>query len=118
MISREYGTRQRKVNNTLYKTKCWEKKRKRILKRDGYICQQSRRYGRTVSADTVHHIYPVEEYPELAYVNWNLISLSGSVHNRMHDRVTGDITELGKQWQERRRPEFERWLKEREKKEC
>lgn len=108
----------KKVVKRIYKTRRWEKKRAWILKRDGYKCRHSKRYGRTVPADTVHHIYPVEQYPELAFVDWNLISLSAGVHNKMHDRMTGETTELGKQWQERRRTEFERWVKEEEKKEC
>ena len=91
----------------LYKTKRWERKRAAVLRRDEYLCQESKRYGKTVQANTVHHIYPVEQYPELAYVDWNLISLSEANHNRMHDRNTGEVTELGKRWQERRRREFE-----------
>lgn len=73
------------------------------------MCQESKRYGKTVPATTVHHIYPLEYYPELACVDWNLISLSDKQHNAMHDRVTHELTELGKQWQERRRKEFEEW---------
>lgn len=43
----------------------------------------------------------VEEYPELTYADWHLISLSDGKHNKMHDRCTNKITELGRQWQER-----------------
>ena len=93
----------------LYKTKRWERKRAAVLRRDEYLCQESKRYGKTVQANTVHHIYPVEQYPELAYTDWNLISLSEANHNKMHDRMTGEITELGKQWQERRRVQFEKF---------
>ena len=97
----------------LYKTKRWERKRAAVLRRDEYLCQESKRYGKTVQANTVHHIYPVEQYPELAYVDWNLISLSEANHNRMHDRNTGEVTELGRQWQERRRREFEAFYADR-----
>lgn len=73
------------------------------------MCQESKRYGKTVPATTVHHIYPLEYYPELACVDWNLISLSDKQHNAMHARVTRELTELGEQWQEKRRKEFEGW---------
>lgn len=95
----------------IYKTKRWQRVRERILKRDGYQCQESRRYGKRVSATTVHHIYPLEEYPELAFKDWNLVSLSQPVHNTMHDRNTNEITPKGKEWQERRRAEYEAFLK-------
>lgn len=92
-----------------YITNRWEKKRLRILRRDGYKCQDAKRYGQYAEATTVHHVFPVEEYPELAYVDWNLISLSGANHNKCHDRNTNKITEYGMYWQRKRRKEFEEW---------
>ena len=99
----------------LYKTKRWERKRAAVLRRDEYLCQECKRYGKTTQATTVHHIYPLEDYPELALVGDNLISLCNACHERMHDRMTGEITELGKQWQERRRAEFEKFCADRER---
>ena len=93
----------------VYKTTKWKQKRERILRRDGYLCQESKRYGKTIAADTVHHIYQVEYYPELAFVDWNLISLSRQMHNAMHVRDSHELTELGKQWQERKKKDFEQW---------
>jgi 5-methylcytosine-specific restriction endonuclease McrA len=94
-----------------YKSTKWKVKRTNILKRDNYLCQECKRYGKTVSATTVHHIYPLEYYPELAYVDWNLISFSSNKHNSMHDRDTHELTELGKQWQARVRDKYEEWQK-------
>lgn len=94
-----------------YKSTKWKRKRNNILKRDDYMCQESKRYGKTVSATTVHHIYPLEQYPQLALVDWNLISFSANKHNAMHDRDTHELTELGKQWQARVRDKFEEWQK-------
>lgn len=74
------------------------------------MCQESKRYGKSESATTVHHIYPREIYPELELVEWNLISLSSKMHNTMHVRDSHEMTELGKQWQERRREQFEAWM--------
>ncbi|MDF2531626.1 MAG: hypothetical protein K0S47_3192 [Herbinix sp.] len=93
-----------------YKNKRWAHKRAAILRRDKYLCQESKRYGKAVEATTVHHIYPAEFYPELAHENWNLISLSGTKHNAMHDRDTHELTELGKQWQERVKDKYETWV--------
>ena len=92
---------------TFYKTRKWKRKRQVILRRDDYQCKESSRYGKTEPATTVHHIYPIEKFPELALVDWNLISLTDKMHNAMHDRLTNELTELGKQWQERRKREFE-----------
>ena len=93
----------------LYKTKRWERKRVAVLRSDEYLCQEEKRYWKSIAAYTVHHNYPVEKYPELDLVAWNLISLCAECHNKMHDRMTGEVTELGKQWQERRRAEFEKF---------
>lgn len=87
--------------NNIYKSKQWLKLREYVLRRDGYICQESKRYGKVVPANMVHHIYPVEDYPELFYNPDNLISLSNYEHNRMHDRLTDEITEKGLKWQKK-----------------
>lgn len=89
-----------------YDNKRWKKKREKILKRDGYLCRESKRYGKRVEATTVHHIYPVEEYPEYAWCDWNLISLSQPMHNAMHDRSTGALTALGREWTRRVSPPY------------
>lgn len=89
------------MTNPFYKSAKWESKRKKILKRDGYQCQESKRYGKTVPATTVHHIFPLDQYPELALEEDNLISLGDKSHNTMHDRNTNAITAAGRQWQER-----------------
>ena len=54
-----------------------------------------KRYGKRVPAEVVHHIYPVDEYPEYAYEPWNLIALSRAAHNRLHDRNTEALTAEG-----------------------
>lgn len=90
-----------------YNSKAWKRKRRHILNRDGYLCQECSRYGKRIDADTVHHIYPVEEYPQFAFCDWNLISLSLAAHDEMHDRITHKLTPKGLAWQQRRRREFE-----------
>ena len=65
------------------------------MKRDGYMCQLSLRNGRRVPADTVHHIFPADMYPEYQWCTWNLISLSHEAHNEMHDRYSGELSSAG-----------------------
>lgn len=84
-----------KKADPFYKLRRWERLRSVILRRDGYTCQISKRYGKQIPADTVHHIFPREEFPEYQWKTWNLVSLAGSVHNRLHDRVTNALTDEG-----------------------
>ncbi len=78
-----------------YNSRKWEHLAGRAMRRDGYMCQLSKRYGKHVQAEVVHHIYPVDEYPEYAYCLWNLISLSRKMHNTLHDRNTNTLTAAG-----------------------
>ena len=59
------------------------------------MCQYSKRYGRRVPANMVHHIYPAEVFPEYQWCEWNLISLSNEAHNMMHDRDSHQLTDIG-----------------------
>lgn len=78
-----------------YHNRKWTHIREAILRRDGYQCQLSKRYGKIVQANTVHHIFPRKEFPEYQYEPWNLISLSTEKHNEMHDRNTNALTAEG-----------------------
>ena len=84
-----------------YKSSKWRKKRESILRRDNYMCQECKRYGKTTPAQTVHHIYPLERYPGLALVSANLVSLCDACHEKMHDRLTGELTPAGERWRDR-----------------
>lgn len=84
-----------------YKSTKWKAKRERILKRDEYICRECKRYGRTTGATTVHHVYPLEQRPELKLNTNNLISLCSKCHDKMHDRTNNELTITGKQWCEK-----------------
>lgn len=78
-----------------YKSKQWEQKRERILRRDKYFCQLSLRYGKAIEAKHVHHIFPIEYYPEYRLSDWNLISLCNAEHIKLHDRETHKLTRAG-----------------------
>lgn len=82
----------------------WQKLRAQALRRDGYKCREAIRYGRIEEATHVHHIWPAEDYPEFAYCLWNLISLTKSNHDAMHDRITRKLTKLGMSWKNRTPP--------------
>lgn len=93
-----------------YTRKKWKRKRAHILRMDQYLDCIELRYGRRVQATIVHHIYPAAEYPEYAYCDWNLISVSMATHNKLENRITGKLTEMGIALQRRTIPGID-WRK-------
>ena len=85
----------KKSADPFYLTGRWTRLRAAILRRDGYRCRESARFGKRVEANTVHHIFPRDRFPEYQWEPWNLISLAGEVHDQMHDRTTGDLSAKG-----------------------
>ena len=83
------------IISDFYTGKRWLAVRRKVLRRDGYMCQLSKRYGKRVDAEMVHHIYPRDEYPQWQYCEWNLISLTNKMHNTLHDRTTNKLTAEG-----------------------
>lgn len=72
-----------------YKSTKWKKKRAAVLRRDKYLCQECKKYGRAKAAITVHHVKHVDVHPELAYIDSNLQSLCQACHNKMHPEKGG-----------------------------
>ena len=96
----------------------WKRLARMVMRRDGYMCQLSKRYGKAVPAEVVHHIFPVDEFPEYAYEPWNLIALSRKMHNTLHDRNTdvltaegGAVSDCGRRIEKRRQGEWGRPVK-------
>lgn len=89
-----------KIHSNFYKSIAWKSKRQKILRRDYYQCQECKRYGKNREATTVHHINPLLAQPELRLESWNLLSLCGVCHDKMHDRVTNRLTALGEWWRD------------------
>ena len=75
--------------------KKWERLREFVLARDQYLDQEAKRYGKRMEAQVVHHIFPREYFPQYAFDEWNLISLSNKTHDEMHDRASHLLTAKG-----------------------
>lgn len=90
-----------------YKTKKWIKKRNGIMRKYSYECQESKRFGIRVQAEMIHHIYPRDKYPELSFIEWNLLPLTNKKHNSFHDRNSNEVIGNGLYWQQKRKKEFE-----------
>lgn len=77
-----------------YKTSAWVAKRKQVLWRDNQECQSCKEQGLFTPGNTVHHIEPLEDRPDLALEDDNLITLCAACHNRIHNPIspTANIT--------------------------
>ena len=84
-----------------YQGRRWKNKRAKILRHAKYKDQELARYGKTAEATVVHHIFPAEDYPQYAWEDWNLVSVSQTTHNALHDRNTGALTKRGVELLER-----------------
>lgn len=72
-------------NDRFYHTPAWKALRLQRLQRDHYYCQPCKRAGRFfISANTVHHRKPREQYPELALDIENVESICPACHNKNH----------------------------------
>ena len=67
-----------------YKSSAWEKKRWEILARDNHECQVCKEEGGFAPATTVHHLKHLEDRPDLALDDDNLVSVCAACHNREH----------------------------------
>ena len=78
-----------------YKTNKWAALRNTALIRDKYMCQCCKANNRMTNATCVHHIFPIERYPQYAYEIWNLMSLCDKCHDEMHNHYTGELSKKG-----------------------
>lgn len=77
------------MTKPFYNSKRWKNKRLYILSRDGYLCQECKKYGRDREANIVHHIKEMDEFPELKLKNDNLVSVCAACHNKIHPEKGG-----------------------------
>ena len=100
-----------KKGNTgyFYTSRTWRKKRKEIINRDDRECQICKQNGRvTVEIEEepliVHHVKELKDYPELALVNDNLLTVCNNCHETAcHPK------RLGKYQERKRFISEERW---------
>ena len=83
-----------------YNKKWWCAIRSAVLRRDEYICQECKRFGKNAEACVVHHVLPavqcVGKYEALKRDSRNLISLCKKCHEKMHIRNSGELSSAGK----------------------
>ncbi len=82
--------------NKFYNSTDWDELREKVLKRDKGKCQfflgkwnDGKHFPKVIkiiNADTVHHIIPIKERPDLALDINNCISLSFEAHEIIEDR--------------------------------
>ena len=65
-----------------YNSMAWRRKRAYILRRDKHMCQHCKAKGKVTVANEVHHVKELEDYPELALEDENLISLCRPCHEK------------------------------------
>lgn len=83
------------MTDKFYTSVRWKNLRRRVLAKAKYIDQMRIREGITEEADTVHHIFPREMYPEYQWETWNLIAISGKTHRQLHTPV-GELSTAGR----------------------
>ena len=81
---RELSAKSYRGWKAFYHTTRWKHKRKDILKRDHNSCRICRQKGKYTRATTVHHIKHLQDAPELALTDSNLISLCYECHHAAH----------------------------------
>lgn len=73
------------ARDSFYQSQTWRNKRKDILRRDNNECQVTKSKGGVCRTKLiVHHIKPLEFFPELALDDYNLITVTQSIHNVIH----------------------------------
>lgn len=83
------------MTDPFYYSERWKKKRALILRRAGYKDQLRIREGVSINANTVHHIFRREEYPQYEWNDWNLIAISDRTHKQLH-KPDGQLSSLGR----------------------
>lgn len=75
--------------NPRYNTQKHRKWSADVMRRDKYLCQDCKRFGRNVPAEVAHHIQPITERPGLAYSLSNGIALCNACHSKRHPEKGG-----------------------------
>lgn len=84
-----------KYQNDFYHNPKWLSLKQSVLAENKYMCQVCKQKNKMIPAEQVHHIFPIENYPEYKLQRWNLIPLCLPCHNAMHNRFTGELSKNG-----------------------
>ena len=87
------------MTDPFYLSGRWRALRKLVIQRAKYTDQLRLREGVHIEADTVHHIFPREAYPEYEWCRWNLIAINHATHKILHT-PTGTLSKAGQALQE------------------
>ena len=79
------------VRDPRYSTAAWQKLRKAVLARDGGICQIRRPRCRGY-ANSVHHLVPSSQAPELFWAEENLVAACGRCNYGDGARIAAENT--------------------------
>lgn len=80
------GTSRQSGRKPMYHTKYWINIRSAVLTRDHNECQVCAEMGKVRQAEVVHHIKPVEDFPDRFDDLSNLVSLCRECHETLHGR--------------------------------
>lgn len=69
-----------------YGSQRWKTLRAKVLRKAAYTDQVR---DVLTEANTVHHVFPREEFPEYQWKEWNLIAVSSQTHRLLHTPVGG-----------------------------
>lgn len=78
-----------------YHTKAWKRVRALVLRRDHYKDFWRARFGVHEPAETVHHVFLLDDRPDLALDPRNLVSVSRHTHAYILHKPDGSLTEAG-----------------------
>ena len=78
-------TRRDKAKSAFYKSTTWRRVAEYTKARANGLDEYLLAEGRLCKGNTAHHIYTVDERPDLKLSLDNLIYLSGSTHNMVHN---------------------------------
>ena len=90
-----------KITDSFYLSKQWDKARTACIGQCfGLDVYAFYKYNRIEYGDTVHHIKPLKDYPELATEQSNLIYVSNKSHAEIHERYKDDFNNAEKELRE------------------
>ncbi len=100
--------------HVFYTWEKWKKKRREILEKDHYECQECKKHGKYRRAVLVHHVKHLRDYPELALCD-TYLGEDGKEHRQLisvckqcHETV-GHPERMTKQPQKEKFKNAERW---------